>query len=80
MSAEKPTYLQRWLYVKAKMDYAMVLAVELKDSLEFEVDKMAEKKLSPARYKRCEKFVQAIDDLDRVVGHLAEADDQEVKL
>jgi hypothetical protein len=42
--------------------------------------KSAKKKLSPAQVKRYDKLVQAVDDLDRIVGHLSEAYDQEVKL
>ena len=84
MSREKPTFRERYQTMKGKLDFTMMLAVALKDDLEFEVDELdvrsAKKKLSPAQVKRYDKLVQAVDDLDRIVGHLCEADDQEVKL
>lgn len=79
MSLEKPTYRQRFMTVKSRLDHVMMLAVDLKEVLEYEVDKMDENRVSKKVksqkwHDRYLKYVQAVDDLDKIVGHLAEAD------
>ena len=85
MSLEKPTYRQRFMTVKSRLDNVMMLAVDLKEALEYVVDEMDARRTpravkSKAWHARYEKYTEAIDNLDRIVGHLAEADTTEVKL
>lgn len=86
MSMEKPTYRQRLLTMKSRLDGVLMLAIALKEDLEAKVDELdhrygcSKKKMSARTYDRYEKFTSAIDELDKIVGHLAEADTVSVRL
>lgn len=85
MSLAKPTYRERLRSVRTAVDRAMMLAVALKDDLEGKVDDLDRryskiKQMSAKTYDRYEKYTTAIDEIDKIVGHLAEADDVSVKL
>ena len=85
MSLEKPTYRERLYMVKGKLDTALNMAMNLKGALEYVVDEMDARRTpravkSRAWQDRYEEYVQSIDNLGRIVGHIAEADTTEVKL
>lgn len=80
--AKKHTYKKWFQDVKRTLDATLQEAMRLKEELEYQVDEIDAKKTpwSKTTTKRYYKLVQAADDMDRVVGHLVEADEVKVKL
>jgi hypothetical protein len=60
------------------LDGAIMQYTFIKDDMEAEIDRMdqqaSKKPLSPAQHKRYHTLYDAVDELDRIVGHLTEAD------
>lgn len=80
MSLENPTYRERMLSIKSKIDTAMMAAVHLKEDLECEVDRLADrskergKPMSTRTHERYLVYAEMVDVLDHIVGHLSEAE------